>query len=856
MSRKLSQSPVGEHVELGPILSHTLENGLRIFAREDRHAPVVSLQVWVRTGSIHEGEYLGCGLSHFLEHMIFQGSGKYPGSAVADTVNRLGGSINAYTSHGVTVYHVNMHAEHVREGLDMLSDAIMNPLFPEEEFAREKDVILRERDMCRDNPSRVLSEKMLLTLFRDHPFRHPIIGYREKIESVDRKMMLDYYNRRYRPERTFFVLNGNLDADKAVKWLSETLFSWKMGRIDDPVLPLEKPLSAPRRMRFSYPDPLARFAACYHIPDASHPDIPALDVASAILGQGKSSRLFSRLHDSEKIAIHVDAFNYTSYFAGLFGVCAVCEAPDAEKVEKAVGEEIDKLAAEGASPGELKRVLRYVRTNFYRGMYSCSGIARTIGDSVLCFGVPDYAGHYIRKVSELRSKDVKHVLKKYLDHDRAALVHMLPDKEEKDFTGPAVKKKAKDSSPGLHTLTGGIRTVSFEDSSLPMVDICAVLPGGGILEGAEKAGISRIIAALMSSRTALCTEKKFGRILDDNAIALSVTGGNNTLCIQMNCHKDAFDEALMLFAQILSAPPFDDAELLEREKRNMANANESRNLSPQCAAEDALRAAIFGGHPYAQPPTGTAESVRNFRSSDLKKFYSGNCLSANFAVLGIAGDVDPEKARADLERTLAGVNWVDSEPNYPERPVFPARAFTKTVKVPREQSVVMLGVPGIDNSDESRFSVNIARSAMNGLSSGLHKRIREREGLAYYTGFMNFTGIHEGMLALYAGTSPGSAAKVAALLEKERKSLAAGKGIAADQVDAAKACIRRELAEQKRQTKMLLFNSALAEFYGHGYREPWLVDKHYERITPGEVKLSLRKLFKTESVFNITAGPQ
>ena len=171
--------------------SFELENGFRLYFLH-RNGPGVEMQVHVATGSIHEGKFLGHGLSHFLEHMLFQGCQGYPGHAVADTVTALGGDLNAYTGCDRTCYRMTLPKESWRTGIDMLSSMVRFPELPAERFIREKEVILRECERSMDNISTRMLEKFLRTMFVSHPLRHPVIGYRELISEVTCDMAREY----------------------------------------------------------------------------------------------------------------------------------------------------------------------------------------------------------------------------------------------------------------------------------------------------------------------------------------------------------------------------------------------------------------------------------------------------------------------------------------------------------------------------------------------------------------------------------------------------------------------------------------------------------------------------------------
>ena len=220
-------------------VSHTLDNGFECYFLH-RPGPAVEMQIHVATGSVHEDKFLGHGLSHFLEHMLFQGCRNYPGHAVADTVAALGGDVNAYTGCDRTCYRMTIPTANWRRGVDMLASMVQFPELPEERFIREKEVILRECERSMDNVSSRMFEKFLRTMFLRHPLRHPVIGYKELIAGVDRQMALEYHRLRYTPERSFAVVVGNVEATELFEELENKFGSWERHDLSEIILPQEE----------------------------------------------------------------------------------------------------------------------------------------------------------------------------------------------------------------------------------------------------------------------------------------------------------------------------------------------------------------------------------------------------------------------------------------------------------------------------------------------------------------------------------------------------------------------------------------------------------------------------------------
>src|SRR5438105_6287804 len=177
----------------------TLDNGLAIIVCEDHSVPVVSSQAWCMAGSIHEGKWLGAGLSHVLEHMLFKGTKTRPGSRIDQEVQEAGGYMNAYTSFDRTVYHIDVPNTGARTAIDILCDIMQNASLPPDELAKEMDVIRREMDMCQDDPSRRASRRLFETAYTRRPYRLTVIGYPDIFNEIKPEDIHSYYREKYSP---------------------------------------------------------------------------------------------------------------------------------------------------------------------------------------------------------------------------------------------------------------------------------------------------------------------------------------------------------------------------------------------------------------------------------------------------------------------------------------------------------------------------------------------------------------------------------------------------------------------------------------------------------------------------------
>ena len=215
-----------------PVSVRALPNGAVLYHIKNQ-SRLTRIQAVMRTGSIHEEEFSGCGLSHFLEHMLFGGCQRYPGESAADTIHQLGGECNAYTTFDHTAYYADVPVGEFAKAADVLSCMFTEPLFPQEKFDSEKVVIAREADMISDRPAHLLVQNLWGGLFPDHPARFPIIGYPDKIAGVTRDMMCEYYHRRYGAMRSHWIVTGNLETDYIQDVLSNLLSGFTRGNLNE-----------------------------------------------------------------------------------------------------------------------------------------------------------------------------------------------------------------------------------------------------------------------------------------------------------------------------------------------------------------------------------------------------------------------------------------------------------------------------------------------------------------------------------------------------------------------------------------------------------------------------------------------
>src|SRR6266498_2944971 len=332
-----------------------LPNGLTIIVQEDRSAPVASVQAWCGTGSIDEDQHLGAGLSHILEHMLFKGTKTRGKNEIAQKIQDVGGYINAYTSFDRTVFWIDVPKDGVATALDILADAMMNSNLPPEEYQKEQEVIRREFAMGMDDPDRMAGLLLFGTAYQRHPYRFPVIGEIEIYNQLTQEQVMQYYKTRYVPNNLTFIVVGDVDAEKVRQQLTELFKAYPEKSLQPVFVPAEPPQLGRREVHKEFSTELTHLSLAWHIPEVTSPDVPALDLLSTVLGDGRSSRLYRRVREEAGLAFSISAFSYTPGDPGLFGIDATLDPKKREAAEKLSLQILDEVKQNGVTVEELEK---------------------------------------------------------------------------------------------------------------------------------------------------------------------------------------------------------------------------------------------------------------------------------------------------------------------------------------------------------------------------------------------------------------------------------------------------------------------------------------------------------------------
>ena len=402
--------------EVGGVSEYTLtKNGLRVLLREDRSTPVAGAMVTYHVGSRNEG--LGVtGATHILEHMLFKGSTNHTRESGTSiwSIDEKGGMVNATTWTDRTNYYCIVPPPMLPQVLSVEADRMRNALLKAEDLVSERVVVLNEYEIRMSDPRGVLDEAVTAAAFMAHPYRHPTIGWRSDIEAVTIEELQSFYDTFYHPNNATLSIVGNFDTAEILEQVSATFGVHPASPHPIPAMYTHEPVQkGERRVTLTQESPLSLFECLYKIPEATHPDMPALLVLAFILGGADSSRLHQLVDDG--IATATSANAYLFHDPGVLAV-EVTLSPTVkhQKVEQLVKEMVQSIREDGVTREEFSRAKACLIARerwAYDGAYRLLDVLNTgiaVGDWALTLSLKDA----IQKVTE---KDVHRVAKMYLN---------------------------------------------------------------------------------------------------------------------------------------------------------------------------------------------------------------------------------------------------------------------------------------------------------------------------------------------------------------------------------------------------------------------------------------------------------
>lgn len=751
-----------------------LANGLVHLHQPDFSVPVVSVQVWVRTGSIHEGDLRGSGLSHYLEHMLFKGTDRRGAQSIAREVHGIGGLINAYTTFDRTVYYIDCPATSFDTAVDILSDIVLHSTLPTEETERERDVILREIDMGLDDADQCLSRALFRNAYRRHPYCEPVIGHRELFQQVQHAELSAYYKARYLPNNITVCTAGAVSLTECSDTVDQYFGTLARGRLCDASFAAEPTQLSVRRETLQGDYNITRGGIAFKVPHLSHPDSAPLDALAQALGGGESSVFWENLRNKDNLVHYIDCRNWNPGDSGLFWISYICDPDKQGAVETEVRNQIQQVISEGVEESVLDKAYRQAVNSEINSRKTVSGRASRLGLAEVVVGDVHFTKQYFQQLRSVTGEDLSRVAAHYLIEDGMTAVCAEPRTAKDTGSKDAKNGSSKPALQAKHaTLKDGIQIVLQPDPSLPKVHLRAVLLGGAHYEPNNQRGISTLLAEMLIKDTEGRSASEVVRLLETLGGKLSATAGNNSIQLAIEVFPDDLPVAVQLLADAICCPTFEaatfDTELVSQIAMLQEEDDEIFGYGFRL-----LRQQFFTNHPFHTGPNGRLKDLKVIDRDALKSYYDQIVQPANL-VLSACGHFDEDALSALLAKHLEGRLPTGQFKRIAGNPHQPTSALVATESMEREQALLLMAFPDVGLYSRLSICGELLNEICSGMSSRLFERVREEQGLAYYVGSTRTLGLNEGMFTLYAGTHDAAIEVVAGEMREEVRRIVEGR---------------------------------------------------------------------------------
>lgn len=864
------------------VQKYQLKNGMKVLLQESHKSPVVSIQVWVRTGSADEskGEE---GISHFIEHLVFKGTKSFKMGEIASMIEGSGGELNAYTSFDQTVFYVTISKNFIDIGLRALSEMMGFPLFDAQEVENEREVVVEEIKRGQDSLGRVAGQLLFSTAYKKHPYRIPVIGYEENVRGWSAKKIKKYYSERYTPQNMFLVVTGDFQSKEMKAKIKDCFGVFRKNKLKLKKRTPEPIQKAPRIKVESSKFEQSLSYLAWKAPPMKHKDIPALEVLSLILGNGDSSKLVNKMRIESAIVNSVGASLFTTKDLGLMACSMSYADENFEMAAKTLLEVIKEVLQGNIRDEELRKAITMLESDNYYGIETVDGLSRKLGDAEFFMKDPMFFEKYLKQIRKVSIKDLVRVVRKYFHPQSLTITSLVKIKTKEiekfwsewiisygemyhqtvkkkpqflkssksDKAKKSVAKSARKLRPDLQifTLKSGTRVI-VKESEGGVISAKSTFIGGTRIEPKELEGLAELSGRCWTGGTENMTEQEIYQVSESLASSLGTTVGRNSYGLSLDAIKPFENESRDLFLEVLTRPLY-SKDVIEREKTVQKEQVKTRKDSPAQLASRAFLAAMFSDHPYSRDQLGSLESLDKIQAANIAKYWQSLAQSKNLTIC-LSGPVETEKWLEKIEKVTAhlpaGKKIENSFPfKRPARDIF---TFQETKK---EQSHLIVGYPGLTLTDPERYTLQIIQSILAGQGGRLFLELRDKKSLAYSVSPMRMEGVDAGYFGAYIGCSPEKVLKANEMIHAEFQKLCENLVSEQELERAQKYLVGRHDIDLQ-QVSTIAASILYDDIYGIPTDETFHLKDKLFAVTPAMIQSLALKIFRQKHVTSLV-GP-
>lgn len=714
--------------------------------------------------------------------------------------------VNAFTSKDQTQYVASVPSDMLEQWFSIASEQIFEPAW--REFYVEKEVVQREWAFRYINdPNGAAWLDLNTAAYTAHPYRNPTIGWKSDMEKYSTRDAIEFHRTYYNPSNAVCVLVGDVTLEKA-RQLAETYFNRYPAGERAPEKVTREPVQQGPRRSIRYlkgaRTPLVRIG--FHTAQMGTEDFYALDAMTMILSHGRGARLTQNII-YRGLAQGAWVYNPDNRYAGMVIAGGSPNEPEAarkdgvsdsekrlaylkacEELEQLLLDEMEKMKTDLVSERELQRIKKLNQREFIDRMRSNESLAGTLATLEVQVGW-HYLMNYLEKLDTVTPEDIRRVANKYIQTDNKTSVYVIPGgrpdqppesySEVRSITG---SRAAEFDQPhnfnnisDYPTPAGWKHPLSFQrhpekieypaadsldidqsrvfylpDRELPLVDLFLLVKAGSVDVAKSKLGLTTLLdASLIRGGTKRYSPAELARVLDENAIHISVDVGEEDTVVQLSVLKDDWQTGLNLLQEVLTQPGFDPG-VLETVKAQALTGLKRQGGNAQAVAEREREILHFKGHPYGRDPLEGLQTIPAISGADLKQFLLKYFVPSNI-VAAVAGDIDKKDVVAGLENFFKALPQTPGPVRKLADPKETPPVLALVNKPGQVQSQIALSLPSVKRTHPDYWKINLLMSIFGGNDSLMYTRLRDDLGLVYSAGFYETYKWSAGMLVGYIG---------------------------------------------------------------------------------------------------------
>jgi len=746
----------------------TLPNGLDVIVSQDRRLPLVAVNLWYHVGPANE-EPGRTGFAHLFEHLMFQGSKHTPPDSHFSMLEAAGASdVNGTTDFDRTNYFETLPSNQLELALWIESDRMGYLLdkLDQASLSNQQDVVRNERRQSYENRPYGLADETVVQLLypKGHPYYGDIIGSHEDIQSVRLDDVRQFFKRYYSPNNASLAIVGDVDPAQVRALVTKYFGTLKRGPEVQPISVTTPPITAERRRVIEDRVQLPRLYMAWLTPAIYKPGDAEADIASSILGGGRSSRLYKKLVYERQIAQDVAAYQQSLLLGSQFRIIATARPGHTlEELEQAITAEIDALRAAPPDASEVTRARNTIETEMVQGLESLGGfggVADRLNSYNHFLKTPDYLQKDVARYRAVTPAAVQAFVRDSLLPTGRVVVQVVPGTPQ---PLPAVQTSAAPAAASVQggeavnadeawrndvpkagparplqlptlasvQLENGLTLILNERRGLPIVAANLVFKTGGDANPLDRPGLAAFTAAMVDEGTSTRGALQIADEIAQLGATLTTSSTMDSSTVSTRALTSNFEAALGIVGDVVLRPSFPEAEVERQRLARLGQLAQQRDNANALSAR-VIGAVVYGeNHPYGYTDLGTEAALKATGRDQLVAFWRQNYVPNN-AALVVAGDISMRDLRAAAEKVFGG--WQRGTPTVPRVGMTPAPASRIVIVnrpgAPQTQlSVVTLGAP---RSSPDFRAMQVMNMALGGnFSSRINMNLREEHGYAY-----------------------------------------------------------------------------------------------------------------------------